>query len=96
MSSKSLIPATTQALVPYQTRQEKQALKAIGTAARRASAKVEVAYELSHVASQDITSLAIIHEAMIKAAPLADDNLERIRNVHAGVDERIIGQIASW
>jgi F420-dependent methylenetetrahydromethanopterin dehydrogenase len=96
MSSKSLVPATTQALVPYLTRQQKQALKAVGTAARVASMKMEAAYQLSDLASQDVTSLAVIHEAMIEAAPLADDNLERIRNAHTRVAERIIGDVGSW
>jgi len=96
MSSNSLVPATTQALVSHASRQQKQALVAVRSAAQIAALKMEAAYQLSDMASQDVTSLAAIHEAMIKAAPLADDNLERIRNAHARVAERIIGQVGGW
>lgn len=96
MSSSDLVPATTQSLVPYKSRKQKQALAAVRTAARVAAMQMEAAYQLSDIASQDVTSLAVVHEAMIKAAPLADENLERIRNAHARVAERIIGQVGSW
>jgi hypothetical protein len=96
MSSNHLVPASTQALVPHASRQQKQALMAVRTAAQISALKMEAAYQLADMASQDVTSLAVIHEAMIKAAPLADGNLERIRNAHARVAERIIGDVGSW
>jgi F420-dependent methylenetetrahydromethanopterin dehydrogenase len=96
MPFNHLVPATAQALTPYATRQQKQALLAVRSAAQIAALKMEAAYQLSDMASQDVTSLAVVHEAMIKAAPLADGNLERIRNAHARVAERIIGQVGSW
>jgi len=96
MPSNYLVPATSQALVPHLTRQQKQALAGVRSAAQIAAMKMEAAYQLSDMASQDVTSLAVVHEAMIKAAPLADGNLERIRNAHARVAERIIGDVGSW
>jgi F420-dependent methylenetetrahydromethanopterin dehydrogenase len=96
MSSNHLVPATTQALTPYTTRQQKQALVSVRSAAQIAALKMEAAYQLTDMASQDVTSLAVIHEAMIKAAPLADSNLEKIRDQHARVAMRIIGDVGGW
>lgn len=94
MSSKDLILASTQALVPSATRRQQAALDPVRTAAMISGLQLAAAGRLAELASDDATQLAIIHEAMIKAAPLADDALAQIRNAHARSAVRIIDRMA--
>jgi hypothetical protein len=93
MPSNSLVPASSQMLVPTVPRKHMEAVRTVRTAALISALQMDAAYHLADQASTDATHLAIIHEAMIKAAPLADENLERIRNAHARVAERIIDRM---
>jgi hypothetical protein len=85
MTSNSLIPMTTQSLVPALPRRHMEAVRTVRAGAIISALQMDAAGCLADKASHDVTDLAIIHEAMIKAAPLADENLAKIRDAHADV-----------
>jgi hypothetical protein len=94
MSSNSLIPATGRTLVPTVPRKFIPVVQSVQMEAVCSALRLNAASQLADIASDDITHQAILHEAMIKAAPLADENLGRIRNAYARVAERLIDGMA--
>jgi hypothetical protein len=93
MASNSLIPAMTQSLVPAVPRKHMAAVQAVKVAAVISAIQLDAAYQLTDQASNDATHLAILHEAMIKAAPLADPSLEALRGAYTRVAVRIIDRM---
>jgi hypothetical protein len=94
MSSKSLIPATSRSLVPTVPRKFMPVVQSVQMEAVCSALRLNAANQLTEIASDDVTHQAILHEAMIKAAPLADGNLGRIRDAYARVAERLIDGMA--
>jgi len=94
MSSKSLVPATTRALVPTVPRKFMPVVQSVQMEVFCSALRLNGASQLTDMASDDITHQAILHEAMIKAAPLADNNLARIRDAYGRVAERLIDGMA--
>jgi hypothetical protein len=56
--------------------------------------RLHAAGELTEAASDGATRLAVIHEAMIKVAPLADSSLEDIRTAYKDVAVHLIRGMA--
>lgn len=85
MPSNSLIPATTRALVPMVPRKYLPVVRGVQMEAFCSALRLHAAGGLTEAASNDATRLAILHEAMITAAPLADAALADFRAAHKDV-----------
>jgi hypothetical protein len=85
MASNSLIPLTSRALVPNLSRKHLAVLESVYGAALRSAAFMDAAEHLAHKGSDALTELAIIHEAQIRIAPLADEGLAEIRRALGAV-----------
>jgi hypothetical protein len=80
-----MIPVTTRALVPVVPRKYVPVVRGVQMEAFCSALRLHAAGELTEKASNDATRIAIIHEAMITAAPLADAALAEFRAAHKDV-----------
>ena len=94
MSSNSLVPSTNRALVPVVPRKYVPVVRGVQMEAFCSALRLNAASGLAEAASDDATHLAIIHEAMIKVAPLADSSLEGIRVAYKDVAVHLIRGMA--
>jgi hypothetical protein len=88
--SNEMVPATSHVLVPMVPRKHMGAVRNVRTAVIISALQMDGAGYLSEKGSHHSAALGMLHEGMIKAAPLADTNLEKIRDAYGDVAASLI------
>ena len=80
-------PMRVGALVPRYVRYQLERVQVRGLITQEQLLALD---EAITVASDSVARLALLHEAMIKVAPLADEGLAELRQVHVALARQII------